>query len=81
MASDNKTLSLDAINKAREDLLEKQECREIVKEIMSFKPSQRQILELINLLSLELADTEQMKSIRGVIKEIKGDALIIAKAE
>ncbi|MEK6884250.1 MAG: hypothetical protein AABY22_31760 [Nanoarchaeota archaeon] len=76
-----KNIPEDLINKAHEDLFEKQECREIVKEIMDFQPSQRQLVEIINLLSLELCDVKQMKKIRNAIKKIKGNALIIAKAE
>jgi|TARA_Y100000310_G_scaffold328808_1_gene397549 hypothetical protein len=71
----------ELIEKAQDDLLEKQECREIVKKIMDFGVSQRQIVETINLLSLELENREQMNSIREAIKEIKGDSLIITKAE
>ena len=71
----------ELIEKAQDDLLEKQECREIVKKIMDFGVSQRQIVETINLLSLELENREQMNSIREAIKEIKVDSLIITKAE
>lgn len=71
----------ELLNKAHEDLAEKLECREIVKEIINFGISQRQLLELINLLALELEDDEQMRSIRAAIKEIKGDAIMIAKAD
>jgi hypothetical protein len=77
-----KEISLDLINKAREDLLEKQECREIVKEIVSeFGASQRQILEIINLLALELEDRDRMTAIRTAIKEMKNGAIIIDKAD
>jgi len=69
------------ITKAQEDLLEKDECRNIVSEIMKFGVSQRQIIEIVNLLALELENRDQMKSIRDAAKEIKGDSLIIAKAD
>lgn len=72
---------IELLNKARDDILEKQECRDVVREIMNFNVSQRQIIEIINLLALELEDTEQMRTIRNAIKEIKGDAVVIMKTE
>ena len=74
-------ITKELVIKAEEDLLEKQECREIVKKIMDFGVSQRQIIELLNILALELEDRKLMQDIRNAIKEIKGDAMIITKAD
>jgi len=78
---DPRKLSDDLMIKAKEDLLEKQECREIIKEILNFNVSQRQVLELINLLSLELENREWMAAIRKAVKEVRGNSVIIAKSE
>lgn len=45
------------------------ECREIIKEIKKFGVSQRQILYLIYLLSLELENVEVMRSLARSIGE------------
>lgn len=47
----------------------KQECREIVQEIRRFGTSQRQMVYLIYLLSLELEDVETMRALTSVIGE------------
>lgn len=47
----------------------RRECRDIVLEIKKFGVSQRQLLFLIQLLSLELEDLETMKAIARVIGE------------
>lgn len=47
----------------------RKECREIVLEIKKFGVSQRQILYLIYLLSLELEDISLMRSIVKIIGE------------
>ncbi|MAG26405.1 hypothetical protein CMI47_12720 [Candidatus Pacearchaeota archaeon] len=83
MSSDiiTKNIPKELITKVQEDLLEKDECRNIVKEIMDFGVSQRQIIEIINILALELENREQMISIRNATKKIKGDSLIIGKVD
>lgn len=45
------------------------ECRDIVMEIKKFGVSQRQLLFLIQLLSMELEDTETMRRLVKVIGE------------
>jgi hypothetical protein len=47
----------------------RKECRDIVMEIKKFGVSQRQLLYLIYLLSLELEDVETMRSLAKVIGE------------
>lgn len=47
----------------------RQECRDIVLEIKKFGVSQRQMLYLIYLLSLELEDIEIMKALTAAIGE------------
>jgi len=47
----------------------RRECRDIVLEIKKFGVSQRQLLFIIQLLSLELEDIETMKALGRVIGE------------
>lgn len=61
----NVELKLDA-NKRRE-------CRDIVREIVSFGVSQRQILFVIQLLTLELENREIMTKILGVIGQTRDE--------
>lgn len=49
------------------------ECREIVREIKNFGVSQRQLLYLIQLLSMELENIEIMKALTKVIGESRKD--------
>ena len=49
--------------------------REIVQEIMNFGVSQKQILQIINLLALELEDNNLMRSIVDLCKEQKTEKL------
>jgi hypothetical protein len=51
------------------DVLEAAKCREIVYEILNFGVSQRQLLIIIKLLSLELDNNEVMKSITEIVEE------------
>ena len=46
-------------------------CREIVSEIMNFGVSQTQILQVINLLSMELENRNQMLAFRNVYRSIQ----------
>jgi hypothetical protein len=51
-------------------------CRQIVSEIMNFGVSQEQILQIINLLSMELEDRNQMLGFRNLCKSIQeGESL------
>lgn len=50
-------------------LKETKECREIVREIISYGVSQSQIKMIIKLLSLELEDTVAMKAIAEILTE------------
>jgi hypothetical protein len=45
-----------------------QSCRNIVEEILNFGVSQEQIIRICYLLSLELENTEMLKSISNVTK-------------
>tara|TARA_E500000331_G_C17151904_1_gene667680 strand:- start:707 stop:919 length:213 start_codon:yes stop_codon:yes gene_type:complete len=49
--------------------------REVVQEIMNYGVTQKQILQIINLLALELEDNELMRSIVGLCKEQKTEKL------
>ena len=54
-----------------EDILE---CRQIVKTIMDYGISQKQILKLIGLLALELESRDQLKQISDLVERFeKGD--------
>jgi len=58
------------------DIKSLEKCRNIIKEIIDFGVSQDEIMKLIDLLSLELEDTDKMKMIRAILKneeEIKSE--------
>jgi hypothetical protein len=55
--------------------LENAAAREIVQEIMNFGVNQKQILQIINLLALELEDNKLMRSIVGLCTEQKTEKL------
>jgi hypothetical protein len=65
----------DLTDKQQEDILANAAAREIVHEIMNFGVSQRQILQIINLLALELEDNNLMRSIIGLVKSNKTEKL------
>lgn len=57
-------------------------CRKIVKEISEFGITQRQLLMLIYLLSLEIEDHEKMCEFVTMIKELcKDDLFLSTKGE
>lgn len=56
---------------------EMQTCREINKKIMDFGISQRQILRLVYLLSLELENPEHMNKISSMVKELENEGKLI----
>lgn len=51
------------------------ECREIVKRILDFGVSQKQILHIIYLFALELENNEHMKKIAALVNELKRNDL------
>ena len=51
------------------DIKSLEKCRNILKEIIDFGINQDEILKLIELLSLELEDTDKMKKIISILKE------------
>ena len=51
-----------------EDLQSIEKCRNIVKEILNFGVRNEEILKIIDLLSLELEDTNIMRNIQNVLK-------------
>ena len=57
------------------DVLKRAVSREIVQEIMNYGVTQKQILQIINLLALELEDNELMRSIVGLCTEQKTEKL------
>jgi len=57
------------------DVLANAAAREIVQEIMNFGVNQRQILQIINLLALELEDNNLMRSITDLCKKNKTEKL------
>ena len=65
----------DLTDKQQEDILANAAAGEIVHEIMNFGVSQRQILQIINLLALELEDNNLMRSIIGLVKSNKTEKL------
>lgn len=60
---------------------ENEECRKVVHEILNIGVSQRQLMFLIYLLSLELENIEYVQALADVIKEIAGDQIFISKRE
>jgi hypothetical protein len=52
------------------------QCRQIIKEITKFGVSQKQILKIIELLSLELENIEHTREICGLIKELNNLSVI-----
>lgn len=57
------------------DILSAAVAREITQEIMNYGVTQKQILQIINLLALELEDNKLMRSIVGLCTEQKTEKL------
>lgn len=57
------------------DILGKSVSREVVQEIMNYGVSQKQILDIIYLLALELEDNNLMRSIVDLCKSNKTEKL------
>lgn len=53
------------------------QCRDIVREIMRFGVSQKQIYFIMYLLSLELENVEHMKELSAIFREVREDTHII----
>ena len=51
-----------------EDLRSIEKCREIISEILRYGVSELEILKIIDILSLELENTEIMRKIQSIIK-------------
>ena len=51
------------------DLKDKIKAREIVQSVLDYGVNQNQILQIINLFSMELEDTNLMKQITGIINQ------------
>lgn len=56
-----------------EDITSFEKCRNIHKEIIDFGVSQKELVKLIELLSLELEDITLMKQIANIIKSNPSD--------
>ena len=66
---------VDIPQKDQEQILENAAAREIVHEIMNFGVNQKQIVQIINLLALELEDNNLMRSIVDLCKNNKTEKL------
>ena len=66
-----------------EDFASFEKCRSIHKEIIDFGVNQKEIIKIIELLSLELEDISMMKDINSIIKkeECEEDKKDLQKAE
>lgn len=51
-------------------------CRQIVQEVIKFGVSQKQILNIIKLLAMELEDREALVAISAVVKEALDEAQV-----
>lgn len=52
-------------------------CRDIVREVINFGISQRQMLLVIYLLAMELENVEHMQEISALIRDLGGDELFL----
>tara|TARA_A100001011_G_scaffold379298_1_gene445139 strand:+ start:243 stop:485 length:243 start_codon:yes stop_codon:yes gene_type:complete len=65
------------------DIKDRAKCRDIVQEILNFGVSQKQIVQLVYLLSLELENIDDMKHLSRACKAVadgevnKGSTLIV----
>ena len=57
------------ISEVENDLQDKIKAREIVQSVLDYGVNQKQILQIINLFSMELEDTNLMKQITGIITQ------------
>ncbi len=52
-----------------QDLLDKIKAREIVQEILNFGVSQKQIIQIVSLLAMELEDNQMMKNLLEITRQ------------
>ena len=64
-----------------EDLQSIEKCRNIVSEILRFGVKELEIKKIIGLLSLELEDTNCMRSIQSVLKNENQQQEVVEKKE
>lgn len=64
-----------------EDLQSIEKCRNIVSEILRFGVRELEIKKIIGLLSLELEDTNCMRSIQSVLKNENQQQEVVEKKE
>jgi hypothetical protein len=55
------------------EVKERSKCREIVGEIMKFGVNQKQIIQIVYLLSLELENRDEMIRISQACKDVQND--------
>ena len=56
-------------SEVEEDIQDNIKAREIVQSVLDYGVNQNQILQIINLFSMELEDISLMKEITGIIKQ------------
>ncbi|OUW75244.1 MAG: hypothetical protein CBD74_14870 [Saprospirales bacterium TMED214] len=56
-------------SKVEAEIEDKIKAREIVQSVLDYGVNQNQILQIINLFSMELEDTNLMKQIAGIINQ------------
>lgn len=56
-------------------------CRKIVSEINNFGVSQRQLMMIIYLVSLQLENNEHMKELSSFVKELSPEAFLIGEKD
>ena len=56
-------------SKVEAEIEDKIKAREIVQSVLDYGVNQNQILQIINLFSMELEDTNLMKQISGIINQ------------
>ncbi len=64
-----------------EDLQSIEKCRNIITEVLRFGVKELEIKKLIGLLSLELEDTNCMRSIQSVLKNENQQQEVVEKKE
>jgi hypothetical protein len=62
------------VNKV-EDIKSIEKCRNIIAEIINFGVNDGEILKIIEILSLELEDTEMMRNINSLFKKNEKDEI------
>jgi len=57
------------------DVKDRARCRDIVQEILNFGVTQKQIVQLVYLLSLELENIEEMRYLSNACKAVANDEI------